>query len=259
MAFEIVFKYYECLEDGIDYDKSNILSYTKNLGNIFEEVSLEKLASMILTQLARRDVFVFDVEVFELVKKKISYKQSKNNILIKNKKFGFSGETIVVQEIEESNLLSCKQESEVDNNIVAQLKQMFLSTPAAVSAVAAAVSAVPAAVSAVPAIVPSKSLKDSRPIRKMIFVPSDTSYLKGKPLRFTPNKVYSVYREKLANNGIGMILCTIDDMGREVEVTDEYFINDTINLINENAEVLKEDVLNWSGSKGVDMPDLRRG
>ena len=135
MAFEIVFKYYECLEDGIDYDKSNILSYTKNLGNIFEEVSLEKLASMILTQLARRDVFVFDVEVFELVKKKISYKQSKNNILIKNKKFGFSGETIVVQEIEESNLLSCKQESEVDNNIVAQLKQMFLSTPAAVSAV----------------------------------------------------------------------------------------------------------------------------
>jgi len=245
MAFEIVFKYYECLESGTDYDKSNILSYTKNLGNIFEEVSLEKLASMILTQLARRDVFVFDVEVFELVKKKISYKQSKNNILIKNKKFGFSGETIVVQEIEQSSLLSFKQESEVDNNIVAQLKPQQIS------------SAVPAAIP-VPTV-PSKSLKDSRPIRKMIFVPSDTSYLKGKPLRFTPNKVYSVYREKLANNGIGMILCTIDDLGREVEVTDEYFINDTINLINENAEVLKEDVLNWSGSKGVDMPDLRRG
>ena len=250
MAFEIVFKYYECLEDGIDYDKSNILSYTKNLGNIFEEVSLEKLASMILTQLARRDVFVFDVEVFELVKKKISYKQSKNNILIKNKKFGFSGETIVVQEIEESNLLSCKQESEVDNNFVAQLKQIIKSNASAAHAPAAAPAAAP---------VPSKSLKDSRPIRKMIFVPSDTSYLKGKPLRFTPNKVYSVYREKLANNGIGMILCTIDDMGREVEVTDEYFINDTINLINENTEVLKEDVLNWSGSKGIDMPDLRRG
>jgi hypothetical protein len=246
MAFEIVFKYYECLESGTDYDKSNILSYTKNLGNIFEEVSLEKLASMILTQLARRDVFVFDVEVFELVKKKISYKQSKNNILIKNKKFGFSGETIVVQEIEQSNLLSCKQESEVDNNIVvaSQLKPQQI------------LAAVPAAV---PVPVPSKSLKDSRPIRKMIFVPSDTSYLKGKPLRFTPNKVYSIYREKLANNGIGMILCTIDDMGREVEVTDEYFINDTINLINENTEVLKEDVLNWSGSKGIDMPDLRRG
>ena len=251
MAFEIVFKYYQCLEDGNDYDKSNVLSYTKNLGSIFEEVSLEKLASMILTQLARRDVFVFDVEVFELVKKKISYKQSKNNILIKNKKFGFSGETIVVQEIEQSSLLSFKQESEVDNNIVAQLKPQQI-----LSAVSAAIPN-PAAVSA--PIVPSKSLKDSRPIKKMIFVPSDTSYLKGKPLRFTPNKVYSVYREKLANNGIGMILCTIDDLGREVEVTDEYFINDTINLINENTEVLKEDVLNWSGSKGVDMPDLRRG
>lgn len=245
MAFEIVFKYYECLEDEIDYDKSKVLTYTKNLGDIFEDVSLEMLASMVFTQLARRDIFVFDLEIFELVKKKISYKQSKNNILIKNKKFGFSGETIVVQEIEQPNLLSCKQESEVDNNM-AQLKQVF-------SAVTAPVYAVPAPV------VPSKSLKDSRPIRKMIFVPSDTSYLKGKPLRFTPNKVYSVYREKLANNGIGMILCTIDDMGREVEVTDEYFINDTINLINENAEVLKEDVLNWSGSKGIDMPDLRRG
>jgi hypothetical protein len=246
MAFEIVFKYYECLEDEIDYDKSKVLTYTKNLGDIFEDVSLEMLASMVFTQLARRDIFVFDLEIFELVKKKISYKQSKNNILIKNKKFGFSGETIVVQEIEQPNLLSCKQESEVDDNIVVapQLKQQnILTAPAAPIAPA----------------VPVRSLKDSRPLKKMIFVPSDTSYLKGKPLRFTPNKVYSVYREKLANNGIGMILCTIDDMGREVEVTDEYFINDTINLINENAEVLKEDVLNWSGSKGIDMPDLRRG
>lgn len=254
MAFEIVFKYYECLEDEIDYDKSKVLTYTKNLGDIFEDVSLEMLASMVFTQLARRDIFVFDLEIFELVKKKISYKQSKNNILIKNKKFGFSGDTIVVQEIEQPNLLSCKQESEVDNNM-AQLKQVFSAVTAPVYAVP-----VPAPAPAVPSpVVPSKSLKDSRPIRKMIFVPSDTSYLKGKPLRFTPNKVYSVYREKLANNGIGMILCTIDDMGREVEVTDEYFINDTINLINENAEVLKEDVLNWSGSKGIDMPDLRRG
>ena len=42
MAFEIVFKYYECLESGIDYDKSNILSYTKNLGNIFENKELLK-------------------------------------------------------------------------------------------------------------------------------------------------------------------------------------------------------------------------
>ena len=116
MAFEIVFKYYECLEDEIDYDKSKVLTYTKNLGDIFENVSLEMLASMVFTQLARRDIFVFDLEIFELVKKKISYKQSKNNILIKNKKFGFSGETIVVQEIEQPNLLSCKQESEVDNN-----------------------------------------------------------------------------------------------------------------------------------------------
>jgi len=249
MAFEVVFKYYECLEDEIDYDKSKVLTYSKNLGDIFEDVSLEMLASMVFTQLARRDIFVFDVEIFELVKKKISYKQSKNNILIKNKKFGFSGETIVVQEIEQSNLLSCKQELEVDNNIVAasQIKpQHILTAPAA--------PIVPIA----PAV-PVRSLKDSRPLKKMIFVPSDTSYLKGKPLRFTPNKVYSIYRERLANNGIGMILCTIDDMGREVEVPDEYFINDTINLINENAEVLKEDVLNWSGSKGVDMPDLRRG
>jgi hypothetical protein len=235
-----------------------VLTYSKNLGDIFEDVSLEVLASMVFTQLARRDIFVFDVEIFELVKKKISYKQSKNNILIKNKKFGFSGETIVVQEIEESNLLSCKQESEIKNNIVetSQLRQQnILTAPAASAASAAPI--VP--IAPIAPIAPVRSLKDSRPLKKMIFVPSDTSYLKGKPLRFTPNKVYSIYRERLANNGIGMILCTIDDMGREVEVPDEYFINDTINLINENVEVLKEDVLNWSGSKGVDMPDLRRG
>ena len=44
----------------------------QNIG-VIEDVSLEMLASMVFTQLARRDIFVFDLEIFELVKKKISY------------------------------------------------------------------------------------------------------------------------------------------------------------------------------------------
>jgi len=237
MAFEIVFHYYPYSEENNEYDKTNPEKFDKKVGDIFEEVPLEKLASIILTQLARRDVFVFDVEIFELVKKKVSYKQSKNNILIKNKKFSLANDTVLVQEVD-ANLLECKKEVACVQPPLEQ--KIHIASPVNTNN----------AVSSIP-------LKSLKILKTMIFSPSDLKYLKGKPWRFTPNKKYNIYKERMAPNGIGMIFSAIDDTGREVEVSDEFFISDTISLLNEDAEVLKEDVLNWSGSKGFDMPDIR--
>lgn len=233
MAFEIIFHYYPYSESDKEYDKTNASKYDKKIGDIFEEVSLERLASSILTQLARRDIFVYDVEVHELVKKKVSFKQSKNSISIKNKKFSLANDTVVVQEISE-NLLENKNEASNKEILTVPEKNKNVYLPNNK--------------------VPLTSLKV---LKTMIFSPSDLKYLKGKPWRFTPNKKYSIYKEKIAPNGIGMILSLIDDTGREVEASDEFFINDTVSLLNEETETFKEDVLNWSGTKGFDMPDLR--
>lgn len=236
MAFEIIFHYYPWLDETNEYDKSKVSTYDKKLGGIFEEVSLEKLASVILTQLARRDVFVFDVEVYELVKKKVLFKQSKNNILIKNKKFSLSSDTIVVQEMNE-NLIECKKEPSCSLITPTEDKiRINQSSPKN-----------------------DVSLKSLKILKTMTFMPSDAKYLKGKPWKFTPTKAYNIYREIIAKNGVGMILSTIDDTGREVEVADEFFVNDRISYINEpvNAFPSNDDVLNWSGTKGFNMPDLR--
>ena len=232
MAFEIVFHYYPYSESEKEYDKSNASKYDKKIGDIFEDVSLERLASSILTQLARRDIFVFDVEIHELVKKKVSFKQTKNSILIKNKKFSLANDTIVVQEIND-NLLENKT-SEKEILTVPVKEKQTISVPAN-----------------------KVSLSSLKVLKTMIFSPSDLKYLKGKPWRFTPNKKYNIYKERIAPNGIGMILSAIDDTGRDVEVSDEFFISDTINLLNEDSETLKEDVLNWSGTKGFEMPEIR--
>lgn len=232
MAFEIVFHYYPYSESEKEYDKSNASKYDKKIGDIFEDVSLERLASSILTQLARRDIFVFDVEIHELVKKKVSFKQSKNSISIKNKKFSLANDTIVVQEIND-NLLENKT-SEKEILTVPVKEKQTISVPAN-----------------------KVSLSSLKVLKTMIFSPSDLKYLKGKPWRFTPNKKYNIYKERIAPNGIGMILSAIDDTGRDVEVSDEFFISDTINLLNEDSETLREDVLNWSGTKGFEMPEIR--
>jgi len=48
-----------------------------------EEVPVEKLASAVMMQLARRDIMVFNVEISEFIKRKVSFKETKGGVLIK--------------------------------------------------------------------------------------------------------------------------------------------------------------------------------
>ena len=248
MAFEVVFKYYEKIDK--DYDKSKSLEYKKTIGNLESDLPLEKLASVILGQMARRDILVYDVEIYEFTKKKVSFKENKSGIVIKNKKFNLGLDSILVSD--EAENINCLLENKCQQAQEASITPMTM--PNNITPMAIPVAKPPALQNNLPN---KKSLKDSRPIKTMIFSPSDLKYLKGKPWRFTPNKKYNIYKEKMAPNGIGMIFYAIDDTNREVEVSDEFFISDTINLINEDVEVLKEDVLKWAGTKGFDMPDIR--
>ena len=101
MGFEITYKFHPRKEGG-GYDLEKVQEKTSKVGKAFDDTPLEKCAAAILSQLARRDVWVVEVEVSELVKKKISFKESTDGkgILLKNKKFSFNATAEMVEEEE---------------------------------------------------------------------------------------------------------------------------------------------------------------
>jgi hypothetical protein len=87
MGYEVLFSYNEKKDNG--YDSENVKTLKKVVGKATEDTPLEHLAALIFRQFARRDVMVFDVEIYEYTKKRISFKENKDGILLKNKKFSF--------------------------------------------------------------------------------------------------------------------------------------------------------------------------
>ena len=99
MGYEVVYFFHPRDEEG-NYQKNETKELKKKVGDAFEDVPLEKLASVVMSQLARRDIWVFDVKIQELVKKEISFKETKGGIVIKNKKF---------LEFDDNQILLCKK------------------------------------------------------------------------------------------------------------------------------------------------------
>lgn len=60
---------------------------TKKVGRDDEDTPLEQVVMLVKSQLARRDILVTDVEVFEFVKKKVKFKEIKGGFILKDKKF----------------------------------------------------------------------------------------------------------------------------------------------------------------------------
>lgn len=105
MGFEITYKFHPRLEDGVGYDHDVTEDKQVKVGKPFDDTPLEKCAAAITAQLARRDIWVIDVEVYELVKKQISFKESKDGrgIVLKNKKFTLNATAeLIVEDLVET-------------------------------------------------------------------------------------------------------------------------------------------------------------
>lgn len=87
MGFEVKYAYYEKGDRG--YNTEDEKELTSKVGEPFDDVTLEQLAGAIMAQFARRDIMVFDAEIYELAKKKISFKETNGGIILKNKKYSF--------------------------------------------------------------------------------------------------------------------------------------------------------------------------
>ncbi|RTK93327.1 MAG: hypothetical protein EKK64_10480 [Neisseriaceae bacterium] len=238
MGFEVVYIYHEKIDGG--YDKEETKTFKKKVGDPFEEVPMEKLAASIMSQLARRDIWIIDAEVFELTKKQISFKETKGGLILKNKKYSFEGSVdssfIVAQEVEEKTQ---KQQEVVPTHQLIKKQEESQQI--------------------------SEQSLPKKPVGWITFLPELTQLQSASRYKLTREKNYAVYKRRFKPSGIGEEYTIEDDIGRIITVSDDYFVPANINLVadkelnfTKKQEVPSDNLLFWSSEEDLDVPDIRK-
>lgn len=248
MGFEITYFYKEAGEMPGSYGE-DVLSKTTKIGKFEEDVSLDFLAGKIISQLARRNILIVDIEIFEYTKKKISYKETPSGIFIKNKKFSFDSGALIKQE---------EDNTDDELNEILQNEKLLEKIKKHLNVQSNNKNQTPKSSSDLNCSVGSK-----RAIRQEVYDPEITTKFKieQKGYKFTVGKKYSIFSEKSLGGNI--IYQTKDDTGREVEVTAECFIVPPVGLsFDEEPQYYGEnsqDVDLWKNVRTEEnMPEIRR-
>jgi hypothetical protein len=223
MGYEICYWYHERMPDG-KWNTDERREMKKKIGGPTDEVELEKLAAIILTQLAKRDKLVVDVEVYEYAKKRISFKEASDSsgIVLKNKKFtaGTIAGQLMVEESDEP------QPHENGNGKV-------LALPRNEDA--------------------RRASNSGRVQAWMVFDPEIPLLheAKQKGLKLTVGNKYAAYEIKPHPTGVGNVLTIMDDAGARMLVHDKYFVANTrVRLVGD------EEVGGFSTKPGAADPRL---
>lgn len=236
MGYEVVFSYKEAAATPGEYS-GEVKKKTCKIGKTTEEVPLEALAAKIISQLARRNILIVDVEIYEYAKKRLGYRESADGIVIKNRKFGFGSGTVVeVEGFEESEMEDFKPVPSPSRELADKSCPLVNKAP------------------------PKK-----RPIRHELYEPEPIAEAKArqKGLRFTMGKKYPIYSE--SSLGTTVVYKTTDDSGRDVDVSSEYFVAIGSGLVEQDegpryvgAEDRREEINLWGRYESTEMPDIRR-
>lgn len=224
MGYEVIF-HYKSKDKETGVYETELNNFKKRIGDPYEDTPIEKLASVIMKQLARRDVWVEDIEIYEITKKKVSFKETKNGIIIKNKK-------IILDDILEMDI---KQENEGGTS--------------------------PSPSISVPENRPQQneilSQGTTRILKRMMFAPEPQQQINllKQGVKLTPDKIYDVYKIEKGLNGVSEIYLLIDDNNHEKKVVDDCFVPVT-SLSQQDRE--ENDGLNWGGALRDTLPSIRR-
>lgn len=237
----MVFSYKESAGKPGEYGEE-VKKKTCRIGKTTEDVPLDALAGKIMSQLARRNILIVDVEIYEYAKKKMSYRESSDGIVLKNKKFSFaSGSVAELDGFEEGS----DEEDEGFKPIPSPSKDL--------------------ADRSCPIAAKNLAKPHRRALRHEIYEPEPLAEFKAKQkgLKFTVGKKYPIYSE--SSIGTTVVYKTTDDSGREVDVSSEYFVAIGVGLMEQDAgpryvgaEDRKEEINLWGNTEHVDMPDIRR-
>ena len=254
MGYEVTYNYYEKLKDSFDYDRENLKNFRKVYGKATEDYPLEKLYQALMQQLARRDIFIVDWEIFEFVRKKVASRITKSDLVIKNRKF--SMKNIVLENLEESDLEHCETQSQ--NCVVPAIAAPVMQSVPVQAPIHNPVNVAPVATKPVNLV----TTKSERIIKYVQFLPGRMSRPIGK---FTIEKTYPVFRESLSTTGIGMTLEIADDAGNRVNVSDEHFVPAQQSLLGDEEarfsqtsnSFVDDKKLGWGGVIKDSMPSVR--
>lgn len=239
MGFEIKYTYHPRNDDGYDTNKKE--QKIAKVGKPFDETPLEKLAAAIMAQLARRDIWVIDVEVCEFVRKNISFKECKDGkgITLKGKRFSFNEAAEMVSEDEETEeSIDQDQGATTPTQVVVHQKnnqaiEDLYSNPN---------KPVPVQKQAL-----SQNINQNKTMYKVYFDPpiQYINEVKRLGLRLSPDKEYPVHQ--VVQHPTGKLelqkIATTDDSGKVVIVDEKFF---TI----VGTGLLADKQLNFSGSTG---------
>lgn len=265
MGYEIILNYHEKV-DG-QYNKDETKQMKRKIGEPFEEVPLEVLAQKIMAQMARRDIWVLpDVEIYELKKQKVNFRETQGGVIIKNKKFLLDSETknVAIQEVAETP-------QPVTNGLLVHSQQL------------------PHNQLPHNQLVPSNGTPQrQRPIKFVIMdegVVQDVNgdkvpvplAVKRAGLQFRPNERYPVFQEMddprdkrvdvLGAPALDRkkVYVMWDDFKREITVSQDYFVNADIRLDKDSRHDPFSSVpggggapkLMFDGEEDAAMPKLR--
>lgn len=255
MGYEIIYHYKESLSPG-EYSEE-IKQKTVKVGNAQEDIPLEGAAAKVMAQLARRNILIVEVEIYEFTKKKLSYKETDDGILIKNKKFRFDDGPVCVgtSSAEEDDLAEMLENPEMKTKLLALLNGT--QTASAPTHVGAPRQQAP-------------SLNGRRPKRMEVFDPDERNLAvaQSRGYRFKVGKAYPVLEE--ITRGMPPVsttdYVTINDLGREVTVPAEFFMMQTAGLrydglVDDGRNGRPADIDIWGRTPTMEsidtMPDIR--
>ena len=227
MGFEVKYIFHPRKEEG-GYDTEIKEEKLVKIGKPFDDTPMEKLAAGIMAQLARRDVWVVDVEVSELVKKQVAFKESKDGkgIILKGKRYSFNAAAEMIQEEEEEENLFNENKQLQPHELIKKNKN----------------------------IVQNKPKQNNKILYKVFFDPA-IQYIpeiNRQKLKLTQDKEYSVH--KVVPHPTGKLemqrIEITDDSGSVVSVEEKYFSRSGTGL-------LADKQLNFSGGTGNNFQSQR--
>jgi hypothetical protein len=249
MAYELTYFYHERKpEGGYNIDEKKELK--KKIGNGFEEVPLESVALAIIKQLARRDIWVVDVEVSEYTKKKVSFKESNDGsgIILKNKKFSFDHSSALVATDLSVDVLDEVPAAQPNGSNLVHALQKEAGKAGGINLI-------------------EPPINPNRVIFWVTFEPHPfTQEARSKGLKFTVGKRYPVHRQ--TEGELGNIFHITDDTKKIVKVDEKYFSVAGAGLIGDDEvkggfsqqyiEEPEPKLAYWSHMKGdTGVPQLR--
>jgi hypothetical protein len=265
MGYEIVYSYHKKLQDGTGYNKDETETINRRIGEPFDDIPLDQVAAAIMQQMARRDIWVIGVEIHEYKKNKVTFREVDGGIVIKNRKFQLDqGANLISQALKSTEI------PEVNGHIQARPQSIEALIDAGPMPVMRPM--VPQADPNLPA--EQVQANPKRRVRRWVVFQPELPQLqeaRQKGLKCREGQKYPVFEEKEHPMGLqfGMVFTIMDDMHREVQCSDKYFVPATVRLEKDlgsdpfhnplSAEGAPK--LIWPGEvveQDLNVPDVRR-